>query len=416
MATCNNAKISIVLCGHVDHGKSTLAGRLLADSGGVSSERVRSLRETCRRDSKPFEFAHLIDSFREEQAQGITIETARVYLRSGGRELCLIDAPGHAELVRNMVTGAARADAALLTIDAREGVRESTRRHASLLALLGIRKLILAINKMDLVDYSQAAFQAVARDASGWLGEIGLAPTHLIPVSGFHGDNVTERSAKTPWYSGPPLLELMTNLSSAEPGEPGPFRLPVQAVYDRRIVAGTVASGWAGPGDELTFLPSGARARITEALAGPLEPGRAVGFRLDRDIGVARGQIAVHSPGHSKESPADLSAFVTRRLRARIFWLGAKPLSTDRELVIRLSTQEARCRVEHVSSVIDSSTLAEAPQGRVPKIHRGEIAECELKLNLDLVVDPAVDELRRLVLIDGYEIAGGGLLEGRLLT
>ncbi len=242
--------LSIVTVGHVDHGKSTVIGRLLADANALPEGKLEMIRENCRRNSKPFEYAFLLDALKNEQAQGITIDTARCFFKSDKRNYIIIDAPGHIEFLKNMVTGASRAEAALLVIDASRGVEENTRRHGYFLSMLGIRQVAVLVNKMDLVGYSERVFTDIRSEYVEFLKKIKIHPESFIPVSGMEGDNVAIRSERMPWYSGPTVLEQMDAFRTVPEPERMPMRLPVQGVYkftenndSRRIIAGTMASG-----------------------------------------------------------------------------------------------------------------------------------------------------------------------------
>ncbi len=236
--------MNLVVTGHVDHGKSTVVGRLLADTGSLPEGKLDAIRALCARNSKPFEYAFLLDALRDERAQGITIDAARVFFKSSQRDYLLLDAPGHSEFLRNMITGAARAEAALLVIDAREGVRDNSRRHGYLLSLLGIRQLAVIVNKMDLVDRSRDVFDRVAGEYQDFLSNLQVTPSWFIPVSGMTGENIVERAPRLPWYSGPTVLEALDAFTPEPAPVDAPFRMPVQGVYkftanndDRRIVA-----------------------------------------------------------------------------------------------------------------------------------------------------------------------------------
>ena len=323
--------MNLVVTGHVDHGKSTVVGRLLADTGSLPEGKLDAIRALCARNSKPFEYAFLLDALRDERAQGITIDAARVFFKSKQRDYLLLDAPGHSEFLRNMITGAARAEAALLVIDAREGVRDNSRRHGYLLSLLGIRQLAVIVNKMDLVDRSRDVFDRVASEYQDFLSNLQVTPSWFIPVSGMTGENIVDRAPQLPWYSGPTVLEALDAFTPEPAPVDAPFRMPVQGVYkftanndDRRIVAGSVATGRVRVGDELIFLPSGKQSRVKtiEAFARPeqteVSAGEAAGLTLTDHIYVGRGEIAVRAD----EKLPD----VTTRLRASVFWLGRDPL------------------------------------------------------------------------------------------
>ena len=263
--------MNVVVVGHVDHGKSTVVGRLLHDTGVLPHGKIEQVRSNCERSGKPFEYAFLIDALQDEQAQGITIDAARVFFRSDKRRYIIIDAPGHIEFLKNMISGAARAEAAILVIDASEGVRENSRRHGYMAAMLGIRQLLVVVNKMDLVDYDEAVFAAIRDEYETFLGEIEVEPRGFIPVSGRHGDNLVGRSERTPWYEGAALLEQIDAFASAGAETAQALRLPVQDVYkfptrgdDARIIAGTVATGSVRVGDTVEFLPSRKRAPGTQ--------------------------------------------------------------------------------------------------------------------------------------------------------
>ena len=240
----NEELLNIVTVGHVDHGKSTVIGRLLADAGALPKGKLESIRENCRRNSKPFEYAFLLDALHNEQDQGITIDTARCFFKSDKRRYIIIDAPGHIEFLKNMVTGASRAEAALMVIDAARGVEENTRRHGYFLSMLGIRQVAVLVNKMDLVGYSEEVYRSIVTEFTEFLAKINISPAAFIPVSGMEGDNIAIRSERTPWYFGPTVLEQMDAFVPVPSPENRPLRMPVQGVYkfteggdERRTVA-----------------------------------------------------------------------------------------------------------------------------------------------------------------------------------
>src|SRR5215210_6217349 len=202
-------RMNIVIVGHVDHGKSTVVGRLLADTHSLPEGKLEQVRAQCELNSKPFEYAFLLDALKDEQAQGITIDAARVFFKSRQREYLILDAPGHIEFLKNMITGAARAEAALLIIDAAEGVQESSRRHGYMMSLLGIRQLAVLVNKMDLVGWDAGVFEAIVKDYGAFLNQVGIQPACFLPVSARGGDNIAEPSANVPWHQGPTVLQAL---------------------------------------------------------------------------------------------------------------------------------------------------------------------------------------------------------------
>src|SRR5438128_1698565 len=252
-------QLKIVIVGHVDHGKSTFVGRLFYDTGMLPEGKLEQLQKVAERRGVPFEWANLMDALQSERDQNITIDTAQIWFRTPKRQYVIIDAPGHKEFLKNMVTGAANAEAALLLIDAHEGVQENSRRHGYLLNLLGIRQIAVLVNKMDLENYSQARFDQIETEYRAWLKTIGVEPKLFIPIAAKHGDNIASRSSQMPWWRGPTVLETLDEFHVAEPPANQPLRFPIQDVYrfdERRILAGRVESGSIKVGDRLVFSPT----------------------------------------------------------------------------------------------------------------------------------------------------------------
>ena len=408
-------KMNIVIAGHVDHGKSTVIGRLLADTGSLPDGKLEQVQENCRRNSKPFEYAFLIDALKDEQSQGITIDTARVFFKTQKRNYIILDAPGHIEFLKNMVTGAARAEAALLVIDADEGVRENSRRHGYMMSMLGIRQIAILVNKMDLPDYSQDVFAKIVDEYTAFLKEINVTPACFIPVSGMQGDNIAELSPRNmPWYTGKTVLDMLDAFEKEPQPVDKPFRMPVQDVYkftrfgdNRRIVAGTIETGSLTAGDEVVFYPSGKTSRVKtiECFNAPVqtraECGSAAGFTLEEQIYITRGELATKS-GEPKPR-------VSSRIRVNLFWLGRDPLVQKKDYLFKLGTARVTARLEEVSRVIDASDLNTASKHQV---ERHDVAECVFKLNRAIAFDPATDNgaTGRFVIVDNYEIWGGGII------
>lgn len=419
--------MSIVVVGHVDHGKSTVIGRLLANTGVLPQGRLEQVKEACERAGRPFEYAYLIDALKDERAQGITIDTARVFFKSPKRRYLINDAPGHIEFLKNMVTGAARAEAALLVIDALEGVRENSRRHGYLLWMLGIKKIVILINKMDLVGYSQAVFDQVRAEYAQFLAGIGVEPRSFIPVSGIMGDNISEASPNMPWFQGGTVLSALDEFEVEPALSDLPFRMPVQDIYkfsmygdSRRIVAGSVASGSIHAGEEIVFYPSGKRSIVSSIETFNRPPvdqasaGEATGLCLDEQIYIQRGEIAM--------SASQTQLKVSTRLRASLFWLGRNPLQVGKEYLLKVATARVKARVEAIHRVIDAGEMDAPAAGRSgngskenaapSEVRRNWIAEITFKLNRAIAFDLASDlqETGRFVIIDDYEICGGGII------
>src|SRR5438105_3306913 len=252
-------QLKIVIVGHVDHGKSTFVGRLFHDTGSLPEGKLEQLQQIVERRGVPFEWANLMDALQSERDQNITIDTAQIWFRTRKRQYVIIDAPGHKEFLKNMVTGAANAEAALLLIDAAEGVQEQSRRHGYLLNLLGIRQIAVLVNKMDLQGYSQERFDAVEREYRKFLQSIGVEPKCFIPMAAKFGDNIASRSANMPWWKGPTVVEILDEFQVAHMPSDQPLRFPIQDVYrfdERRILAGRIESGTLKVGDRLLFSPT----------------------------------------------------------------------------------------------------------------------------------------------------------------
>ncbi len=403
--------MNIVIVGHVDHGKSTLLGRLYADTGSLPDGKLDKVQAICRQQGKEFEYAFLFDAFLEEQEQGITIDMARTFFIWKGRQYIIIDAPGHKEFLKNMISGAARAEAALLLIDALEGVREQSKKHGYLLSLLGVRQFAVVVNKMDLVGYRQDVFEGIEKEYREFLGQFKAVPERIIPVSAKLGDNIVTPSAQMPWYQGPTVLDTLGLFRKETARSEQPLRFPVQDVYKfdaRRIIAGRVAAGRLKVGDRLVFSPSNKAANIRTVEAFNIEPppteaqaGQSVGVTLDEQIFVERGEIA----SHQETLPLVSTAF-----RANLFWLGKRPLERGRKYQLRLATRETDCEVATIHRIIDTMDLAQQQGGT--SVAKNQVAELTLRTKLPVAFDlsASFEATGRFVLVDDYDIAGGGIV------
>src|SRR5271163_1991283 len=403
-------QVRIVIVGHVDHGKSTLVGRLLHETGSLPDGKLEMLKAVSARRGMPFEWSFLLDALQTERDQGITIDTTQISFRTRSRDVVLIDAPGHAEFLRNMITGASQADGAVLIIDALEGVRDQTRRHGYLLHLLGVKQVAVVVNKMDRVDFSAARFKEIGDEISSHLIGLGVTPKAVIPISARDGDGVAARTPNIQWYDGPTVVEALDSLEPARPLEALALRLPVQAIYkfdDRRIVAGRIESGSLSTGDEIVIMPAGKIAKIKSVeswpvtpLEGPQTAGRSVGITLDRELFVERGDVIAHTGSAPRE---------TRRIHARIFWLHDKPLGKGEQILVRLGTRESRASVVAIEKAVDPGDLASVETQSIARNHVGEI---EIALAQPLAADSYIDNPRtgRLVIEVNGRIAGGGLV------
>lgn len=408
-------QLDVVVVGHVDHGKSTVIGRLLADTGSLPEGKLEEVRARCARSARPFEYAFLLDALKHEQAQGITIDTARCFFRTARRNYIVHDAPGHIEFLKNMATGAARADCALLVIDTLEGVQENSKRHGYILGMLGVRQLAVLINKMDRVDYRFEVYDAIRRQYGQFLAHLSVFPLAYIPISAREGVNLARRGGQTPWYDGPTVLEQLESFSRSGEALDKPFRMPVQDIYkftedddDRRIIAGTVESGLVRVDDTVVFYPSGKRSAVKsiEAFSAPARrevgAGYAAGLTLSTQVYVRPGELLCKAG----EPPP----VVGSRFRASLFWMGRAPLVRDRTYRLRVGAAAVGVRLAEVRHVLDTTELSSLLHKQ--EVERHDVAECVLETVRPVAFDPHGELFAtgRFVIVDGYEIAGCGVI------
>jgi bifunctional enzyme CysN/CysC len=408
-------RMNIVIVGHVDHGKSTLVGRLLADTNSLPQGKLDQVKRTCEINSKPFEYAFLLDALKDEQDQGITIDTARIFFKSEKREYIIIDAPGHIEFLKNMISGAARAEAAILLIDANEGIAENSKRHAYMLGMLGIKQIMVAVNKMDLVNFSEQVFRTIQDEYTIFLKEIGIIPLSFIPIAARDGINITPNSNSIGWYKGKSILELIDTFIKEKDDAQNNFRMFVQGIYkftnendDRRIIAGTINSGAINVGDEIIFLPSGKKSAVkTIEIFGNDSPcsasaEEAIGITLTTQVYVKNSELICKAN--------ETLPHTTERFSANIFWMGKKPLQFGRKYKIKIGTKEANLHLESIESVLDASQLEKSTGKK--EINRNEVASTTFHTNTPISFD-LIDEIKatsRFVIVDHYDISGGGII------
>ncbi len=408
-------RMNIVIVGHVDHGKSTLVGRLLADTNSLPKGKLEQVKRICQLSSKPFEYAFLLDALIDEQAQGITIDTARVFFKTKKREYIIIDAPGHIEFLKNMISGAARAEAAILLIDANEGIAENTKRHAFMLSLLGIRQIVVAVNKMDLVGYNQSKYEKLTVEYSEFLESICISPLAFVPVSAKEGINLINRSPLMNWYTGPAMIDLIDSFAKEKEESENNFRMFVQGVYkftangdDRRIIAGTINSGSIKIGDEIIFLPSGKKTRVKSIEIFGKErvieakAGQAIGLTLTTQVYVKPGELI----GKTEQQ----LPLITNRFKANIFWMGKKPLSVNSSYKLKIATNKTEMKIEKIESVLDASTL-EIINNKT-EVQKHEVAQLIIETKNPVCFDliEQIKNTSRFVIVDEYDIAGGGII------
>ncbi|HYS96390.1 MAG TPA: adenylyl-sulfate kinase [Chthoniobacterales bacterium] len=415
--TKESLPLKIVFVGHVDHGKSTLIGRILHDTDSLPEGKIDMVKKACAAEGMEFEFAFVLDALLEEQKQNVTIDTTEIRFKTKRRKYIIIDAPGHKEFLKNMITGASRADAAVLVIAANEGVREQSRRHAYLLNLLGIKQLIVAVNKMDLADFSEKKFEEIEKEYRKFLAELGLEALVFVPASAKNGDNVASTSKKMKWHRGPSLLEALDLLESQSADVDLPLRFCVQDVYrfdERRIIAGRIETGKLRVGDELVFSPANKASKVqsieewdgagdAEALAGD-----SIGITLSEQIFVERGYVA----SHQTDTPIEAN-----RIHADVFWIVREPMRSGRLYDLRLATQEVKCEIVSIDQVMDSSSL-ESTTDKREQLERNEVGRLTLQTRSPLVIDnhDRIPKLGRFVIVDDDQICGGGTIFGGVYT
>ncbi|MFQ5441858.1 MAG: sulfate adenylyltransferase subunit 1 [Thermodesulfobacteriota bacterium] len=398
--------LNIVIVGHVDHGKSTLIGRLFYDTGSLSPDRVEDLRRISREHGREMEFAFLMDHLSEEREKGITIDIAHTFFKTDKRRYVIIDAPGHKEFLKNMITGSSQAEAAVLLVDAASGVKDQTLRHCYMLGLLGIGQVVVVINKMDTVGYSEEKFEEVKRDITSVLKERGITPAHVIPISARLGDFVAKKTDNLAWFKGPTVLEALDGFEAASVEEKD-LRFPVQDVYDvdgLKLAVGRVEAGRVKKGMAVNILPDGAKGTVTDIRKFEVEglneagTGECVGIRVE-GAQIKRGDILSESG----------DSIVTDTIHANIFWLIDKDYLPGVSLTLRCATQETRGDISRIIKRFDPAT-SEVWEKEAETIRPAEVAEVEIKLEKPVVIDRFSDipELGRFVLEHaGRPVAGG---------
>lgn len=402
---------NVVIVGHVDHGKSTFIGRLLNDTDSVPPDKLQTIRQACDEIGIPFEFAYITDQIREEREQGITIDTTQIYFHTTLRDYVIIDAPGHKEFMKNMITGASQAEGSVLVVDMEEGVREQTRRHAYILAFLGLRDNLVVLNKMDLVAYSEARYEAVKAEMTALFAALKIPCARMIPISSALGDNIASPSAQMPWYAGPTVLEALDALPKHGSKALEPFIMPVQDVYDvdgEHIVAGRIEAGAVREGDRVLLLP-GEREVTVRAVRefghsrSSAECGESTGLVLAEPVPVRRGEMLA--------AAAAALPILTTRVHATIFWMSPQPLSVVQDLVFRCNTQDVPCRVGAITRRVDSSTSALLEE-HAHALYDTEVGEVVIETVQPVLVRPFAEmpELGRFVLERGPHIVSGGII------
>ena len=401
--------LPIVIVGHVDHGKSTLIGRLLYDTGCLPPDKFSEIESSSEMLGKRVEFAFVMDCLEEERSRGITIDTTQTFFKTPKRRYVIIDAPGHKEFLKNMITGTSQAEVALLIIDSSEGIQDQTRRHAYILSMLGLKQICVLLNKIDLIDYSQDHFLQLEKTVNDFLERLNIHPTFILPISAIQGDNIATPSEKISWFDGPTVLQALDTFKELKVEEK-PLRLPIQDVYSmdgQNILVGRIEAGHLIRGEEIYLLPQKKKVvpkRIKKFLMEDVAKAdfeESVGICLKGRQRAKRGQVLT----------GDLSSVVSDRIQANIFWMDHTPYRIGDPLLFRCVTQEVPCRIEKVFKKFDPASL-EVIEENAASIGVAEVATIMIHLEDQVVVDPFNDipEMGRFVLEKEGRPAAGGII------
>src|SRR3989339_1462084 len=402
----NKNHLNFVIVGHVDHGKSTLIGRLLFDTGFIPQVKIDEVKSVCEALGKQFEFCYLMDYLEEERQKNITIDTTQTFFKTAKRDYVIIDAPGHKEFLKNMITGATLAEAAILMVDAAEGIREQTKRHAYILNLLDVKQLIVAVNKMDKVNYQRARFEEIKKELLSHLAALNLEPNYVIPISAYQGDFIEHKTENLNWYNGPTILEALDSFKTLAKTQELPLRLPVQDKY-REIIVGQVETGVLNQGQEVIIMPAGIKATVKEIKKWHEEKNRAldggnVGLILDT-ADIERGDVICQT----NQLPT-----VTTNFKATVFWMSPAGVKTDQTFILKLATQEVPAKIKKIHKLMDSSSL-EIITDRADEIRETEVGEVEIVTEKPLVIEDFnyMHQLGRFVIVKNEDIAAGGIVD-----
>lgn len=409
MADRKNLKFVII--GHVDHGKSTLIGRLFFDTDSIPYDKIEEVKKASKdQDGTGIEFAFLMDHLREEREQGVTIDTAQTFFKTSKREYVIIDAPGHVEFVKNMITGASQAEAALLIVDVIEGVAEQTKRHANLISMLGLDQIIVVVNKMDEIDYKEERFKEVKKDISEFFNEIKIKGNFYIPISALKGENVVTHSKLMPWYKGPTILESLDSLKNRNSPKDKSLIFPIQDVYKmsgKRIAVGRIEAGYLEDGMEVKILPDGIKMKIksiekfnekkNRAIAG-----ESIGIITESPVFLQRGNVLCIE---------GMEPITTNSFEANLIWLSKDEFDISERIKLRLATQEINGTVKSIKKRIDSSSL-EILEEDAKKLKNLEIGDIVFvaKAPISITKFNDIQELGRFVLVRGNDVVAGGII------
>lgn len=403
-------QLKFVIVGHVDHGKSTLIGRLFFDTDSLPPDKMEEVKAASKNLGRETELAFLLDHLREEREQGITIDTAQAFFKTKKREYVIIDAPGHREFVKNMITGASQAEAAILIVDVNQGVKEQTRRHAYILAMLGIEQVVVILNKMDLVDFNQGKFNEVKEKIAEFLDSINIRVKFYIPVSATKGDNIAKKSKNMHWYEGPTVLKSLDSLENKVSVQKKPLVFPVQDVYkldSKRIAVGRVEAGTIKQGQEIRILPQEQITKV-KSIAKYLEKadvrsaGESIGITTTEPVFLERGNVICEAA----KGPSLTDTFC-----ANLFWMAKEDFDKQEKVTLKCATQEISCKIAKIAKRMDSSTLKVIEED-TDRLKALEVGEVVIKTKKPIVVKRfnELEELGRFVLVRNKNTCAGGII------
>jgi len=406
-----NKNLKFVIVGHVDHGKSTLIGRLLYDTNSLAPDKIEEIKKFSDDLGRgTTEFAFLLDHLQEERDQGITIDTAQTFFKTDKREYVIIDAPGHVEFVKNMITGASQAEAAILIVDAKEGVQEQTKRHAYILSLLGLNQIVVVLNKMDLLEYKEEAFEKVKEDTEKFLKSINVSADCYVPIAALLGENIAKKSEKMEWYNGHTVLESLDFLKTKSISKEKSLIFAIQDVYkidDKRIIAGRVETGEIKAGQKIKVLPSGQETEVISVekfnekpeKAGP---GENIGIITKDPLFIEKGNIACDATSNHNS---------TDTFEANVFWMSKEEIKKNEPIILKCATQEVYAKIQEIKKRVNSSSL-EVIEEDAEKLGNLEVGEVIIKTDKPIVVDRFnnTQELGRFVLERNENTVAGGII------
>ncbi|MAR79087.1 MAG: adenylyl-sulfate kinase, partial [Rhodospirillaceae bacterium] len=407
-----NSSLKIVVVGHVDHGKSTVIGRLIADTNSLPEGKLEEIKISSEKRGMPFEWAFLLDAFQAERNQGITIDTTKVFFKSKKRNYTIIDCPGHKEFLKNMITGASSADLGILVIDSLEGIKEQSKKHAYLLRLIGIKNVIVLINKMDKIKDCKEVFTEIEKNILNYFKLIDLNLINIIPVSAREGEGIATKPLKYNWKPFPSLIEILDEYKGSSNFIEKPLRFPIQDIYkfdDRRILVGRIESGRINIGDRIIFSPSNKLSVVKNIESWArnknkefVNEGSCVGITLKDQIFVERGEIVSHSG--KGEMPIETDIF-----KARIFYLGSNTLKVGQSFMMECGTCSVRVFIQEIISTISTEDLKHKKSASVVK---NQVAELVIRSEKIIAIDEYVNvpATGRFILIHESRIVAGGLI------